>query len=131
MFNRKSVLAACGAILGLAVAVSAGQWVNPSTMNYVTFSGPVGLPGVTLPAGTYLFELASPLTSPDLVRVRNEERTMVYLTTFTERIARPEGLPENHLISFGERSRGAVPPVAAWYPIGDSRGHKFIYRNAR
>ena len=133
MFNRKSALTACGAILGLAVTASASGWVtwNVSQTNQLTFSGPVALPGVTLPGGTYVFELASPQTSPDVVRVRNAERTMVYFTAFTERIDRPEGLPENHVVSLGEAPRGMAPPIIAWYPLDDSTGYKFIYRTAR
>src|SRR5437016_14208573 len=90
MLNRKSVLTACGAILGLAITASATGWVtsNVSRTNHLTFSGPVALPGVTLPAGTYVFELASPQTSPDIVCVRNAEWTMADLRAFTERIDR-------------------------------------------
>src|SRR5712692_6322211 len=133
MFNRKSVVTACGALLGLAVTASASGWVtwNVSRTNQLTFSGPVALPGVTLPGGTYVFELASPLTSPDVVRVRNAERTMVYFSGFTERIDRPEGLPADYVVSLGEAPRGMAPPVLSWYPIDESMGHKFVYRTAR
>ena len=88
MANRKSALTAFGAILGLVMAVSActavsaSQWESYNRATHLTFSGPVGLPGLTLPAGTYVFELASQ-TSPDLVRVSNAARTAVYLTAFT------------------------------------------------
>ena len=40
---------------------------------YFTFSGPVQLPGVILAAGTYEFEIANPLTSGDIVRVRSRD----------------------------------------------------------
>ena len=132
MFNRKSVLTACGAILGLAMTVSASGLVNwdSSHSNHLTFSGPVGLPGVTLPAGTYVFELPSPITSPNLVRVMNKDRSMVYLTSFTLQIARPVGLPHDRLVSFGEAPKDVVPPITVWYPIGESIGHQFLYRSA-
>jgi hypothetical protein len=136
MFNRKSALTACGAILGLALAasaftaVSASQWGSYSRANHLTFSGPVGLPGVTLPAGTYIFELASQL-SPDVVRVWNAQRTMVYLMAFTEEVARPGDWPDDRPVSFGEAPTGGAPPIRAWYPIGESTGRQFIYRSAR
>jgi hypothetical protein len=133
MFTRKSVLTAFGAVLGLAVTASASGWVtwNVSRTNQLTFSGPVTLPSVTLPAGTYVFELPSPLTSPDIVRVRNAARTMVYFTAFTELIDRPDGLPEDQVVSLGEAASGMAPPIVAWYPLGESTGYKFIYRPAR
>jgi hypothetical protein len=58
--------------------------------NHLTFSGPVGLPGVTLPGGTYTFEMI-PLHS-DIVRVLSRDGLRVYFTGFTARVARPAGL---------------------------------------
>jgi hypothetical protein len=40
-----------------------------------TFSGPVTLPGVTLPAGQYLFLLADPNSSSKVVQVLNADGT--------------------------------------------------------
>ena len=59
MFTRKLALAVCGAmVLGLTVASSGGAAsMTAGKTNHLTFSGPVGLPGVTLPGGTYAFEL--------------------------------------------------------------------------
>src|SRR5438876_445463 len=108
MSNRKSVLMACGAILGLAMTVSASGPVilGSNGVNRLTFSGPVGLPGVTLPAGTYVFELPEPKAVPNLVRVSSKDRSLVYLTAFTLQIERPEGLPDDRLVSFGEAPKG-------------------------
>ena len=136
MFNRKSVLTAFGAILGLALAasaytaVSASQYQGYSRATHLTFSGPVGLPGVTLPAGTYVFELASQ-TAPDLVRVSNAARTAVYFTAFTEQVQRPDGWPDDRPVMLGEAPIGAAPPIIVWYPTDDSNGRRFIYRNVR
>ena len=55
MCIRKSLLAI--AVLGVLVAASAHALTNDT--NYVTFSGPIALPGVTLPAGTYVFRTPS------------------------------------------------------------------------
>ena len=129
MFNRQSALTGCGALLGLMLAaVSANASTNVGTATYLTFSGPVSLPGVTLEAGTYLFELASSVMNHDIVRVTNKERTVVHFTGFTEQVSRPTGLPAGHRISLGEAQAGAAPPITAWFPHGDSVGHRFIYR---
>lgn len=128
MVNRKAVLTACGACLGLvlAAAVSTGAWVNASRTTYVTFSGPVGLPGVTLGAGTYIFEMANPNRN-DIVRVMSRQRDLVLFTGFTETVDRPANLAADHLISLGEAPPGVAPRVTVWYPAGDSLGHSFIY----
>ncbi len=130
MVNRKSLLAACGVILGLTVAVaSANAWGNASRTTYLTFSGPVRLPGVTLGTGTYMFELTG--SALDIVRVTDEKRSMVLFNGFTAQVARPEGLPANQPISIGESPRGIAPPILAWYPDGDSNGHRFMYAGRR
>lgn len=132
MVNRKSLLTACGAILGLTVAVaSANAWANPSRTNYLTFSGPVRLPGVTLGSGTYVFELAEPNSRLDIVRVMDKNRSRVYYMAFTEQVARPAGLPANHHISFSEAPRGIAPPIAVWYPGDDTTGRRFLYSTKR
>jgi hypothetical protein len=94
----------------------------------LTFSGSIALPGVTLPPGTYVFELADPNVSVDIVRVMSRDRKRVYLTQFTERVSRPAGAPATQLISLGESPRGVPAPVLAWYPTADPMGHRFIYR---
>ena len=48
-----------------------------------TFSGPVTLPGVTLPAGQYLFRLADPNSSSKVVQVLNADGTKPYGLFFT------------------------------------------------
>ena len=129
MCNRKAALTAVGAVLGLVLAVASASawWVTPKRTTYLTFSGPVGLPGVTLGAGTYVFELADP-NILDIVRVTNKEGSRVYFTAFTELVARPQGLPEDRLVTLGEAPRGSAPPIMAWYPSGDANGRQFIYR---
>ncbi len=129
MFNRKSVVTACGvAILGLVMTAPGNAWVDGTGMNRLTFSGPVALPGVTLRAGTYIFELADPTLRGEIVRVLSGDRSRVYLTAFTMRTERPAGMPADRLVSFGEAPAGVAPPITAWFPDGESTGHQFIYR---
>ena len=115
-------------VSALTAAVSAGPIIDQSRLTYMTFSGPVGLPGVTLKAGTYRFELADPNVSLNIVRARSKEGSTVYFMGFTDRIERPDGLPAGPHISLGEVPRGAVAPILAWYPEGESFGHRFRYR---
>jgi hypothetical protein len=132
MFNRKPVLTACGSLLGLLLMIaSAVAWPNPTRGTYLTFSAPVGLPGITLAAGTYVFELPNPHNSLDIVRVMNRERSQVYFSAFTELVTRPASVQGDQQISFREASAGEVTPIDAWYPLGESTGHRFIYREKR
>jgi hypothetical protein len=125
------MLTACGALLGLMVAASgtvvAGMPTND--MTYLTFSGPVRLPGVTLGAGTYVFERVD--GKVDVVRVLSKQRSQLYLQAFTRQVSRPAGLRDDRMIVFQESPRGVAPAIDAWYPIGSARGHQFIYHDSR
>src|SRR5262249_32161086 len=109
------------------IASTEATSANVSRTTYITFSQPVALPGVELSAGTYVFELANPYSSSNIVRVSSSDRSKVYLQAFTHSVHRPEGLAADRLITIGEAPRGAAPPIQAWFPTGDSIGHEFIY----
>jgi hypothetical protein len=129
MVNFKRTMAACGvaviAMVGLAAVVNG--WEDPKRTNYITVSTPFALPGVALPAGTYIFELAAPDSDLNLVRVMSRDRLHVYLTAFTHEVRRPANMRNDKALSFGEFKSGMTPPVTAWYPVGDLRGHQFDY----
>ena len=126
--NRKSVVAACGAVIAVLVmtAAASGSAIFLTQANKMTFTGPVALPGVTLAGGTYIFEQLSP-TSPDVIRVWSKDRSKVYYQAFTVRVGRPAGMPEHRIMSFGEAANGAPAPITAWYPVHSSMGHRFVY----
>jgi arginine exporter protein ArgO len=119
--------AAAGGVLAAAVllGVSLHARGNVSDTTYLTFSGAVSLPGVTLGAGTYIFERADQNT-PDIVRVTSRDRRQVYFMAFTRTVDRPRGLG-NRLVLLGEAAAGTAPPIKAWFPLGDVSGHQFIY----
>ena len=130
MFTRKSALMACGAVvLGLTLA-NPGRAASTaaSQTNHLTFSGPIGLPGVTLPRGTYTFEV-TPL-HPDIVRVLSRDGSRLYFTGFTMRVARPAGLSADRPVTLAETPRGVAPRITAWYPVGASQGQAFRYSDA-
>jgi hypothetical protein len=52
--TKSTIMGACVAV-ALTAAALAAQGIPADRATYVTVSGPVSLPGVTLPAGTYLF----------------------------------------------------------------------------
>ena len=130
--NRRSliqhgVLAGSGAtLLVLILSASSFAWNTPAKTNYLTFRTAVALPGVMLPAGTYIFE-AVPAHN-DIVRVSSRDRLTVHYTGFTQVIERPAGMSLSQAVSFGEAARGMPHPIRAWYPLGLPEGRAFIYR---
>jgi hypothetical protein len=121
MCIRKSLLAI--AVLGVLATASAYALTND--VNYVTFSGPIALPGVTLPAGTYTFRTPSDMDK-NIVQVMNRSETKSYYMGITRPVARPRGRTQL-LVTVGEASARQVPPIQAWFPLGQTEGHAFIY----
>src|SRR6266478_313871 len=90
MVNRNLLLSAFGAVVFCVVAVaSSSAWGTEHRTHYLTFNAPVGLPGVGLAAGTYIFELADPAADLSIVRVSSRDRSMVYFMALTELVPRP------------------------------------------
>src|SRR5262249_35047312 len=81
------IIAGLVALLGISITPKAGAdiWsfgpIDRSTV--LTFSGPVSLPGVTLPAGSYLFRFISPINSPDVLQVMSVDGTESYAMLHT------------------------------------------------
>ena len=128
MFVRKIVHTLCGVVLlGVLATSSTGAMFNTSRTTHFTFSGAVRLPGVTLPAGTYTFEVVPTSSGSDIVRVIARDRSKVYLTQFTHTVYRPSARTLKATITLGETPAGTPPPVKAWYPESETRGREFIY----
>ena len=126
--NRRGMLAVMGglALAGLVAAAPGDAGVDVNRTTQLTFSKPFSLPGVTLGAGTYIFERAAPLSAIEVVRVSSRDRRFVYYMGFTELVQKPRGVAS--LVTFGEAPAGAPVPVREWYPAGTSTGHRFLYR---
>jgi len=124
MTNWKLVRIGCTtAALALMVAGSVLAF-GVSHKNQLTFSRPVALPGVVLPAGSYTFDVATD-TALDVVVVRN--RTKVLYMGFTSTVERPASMSKTAAITLGEASANEAPPITAWYEIGGTIGHEFRY----
>jgi hypothetical protein len=93
---------------------------------YLTFSRPVALPGVTLHSGTYIFEMPDPNAAHDVVRVMSRDRKIVYLTAFTLEVDRPASVPPTQIVSLHEAAADGAMPVEVWWS-GTTTGRQFIY----
>jgi len=128
MFARRFAVA-----VGVAALCSFAWQPTPSAQGtfrrtmYLSFSKTVALPGVTLPAGTYTFELTDPIDAPDVVRVMNRSHDKLYFQGFTQRVARPATLRVGQLIAFGEARPDEPLPIHVWYPADESTGREFLY----
>jgi Protein of unknown function (DUF2911) len=128
MFARKIVHTLCGVVLlGVFATSSTGAFENANRATHFTFSGPVRLPGATLPAGTYTFAIVNPFTGSDAVTVKSRDGSKLYALKLTRSSYRPASRDMKPTITFGEAPAGTPPPVKAWYPDGDTHGREFIY----
>ena len=134
MLNRRIVLSAV-LIMGMAAAAfatSGWSYTGPERTMYLTFSKPVALPGATLAAGTYVFEMANPSTSGDVIRVSEKAHKRVYFLGFADRISKPASLAADRFVTLGVTphftKQAAAPRITAWFPLGESFGYHFRYR---
>lgn len=115
----------------LVVLVGAASGANAFTntadkRTYFTFSQPVALPGVTLPAGTYMFRLADDTTTRKVIQVANREGTESFAMLHTVPVYRPDA-PRDPEVRFMETASGAPRAVRAWWQEGERTGYGFIY----
>lgn len=107
----------------LAPGARADEW---NKLTYLTFSGPVQLPGVTLPAGTYTFKLADALGNRHIVQVFDKDQTQIFGTFMTVSDQRLEPAPKP-LVMFAEAPAGQPAAVKAWFYPGNTTGDEFVY----
>jgi hypothetical protein len=121
-------------ISGLASAVAVFVCLTAATVSAqpadkrttFTFSGPVALPGVTLPAGQYLFRLADPVSASKVVQVLDAEGKKPFGMFFTipaERIE-PASAPE---VRFMETASDRPQAIRTWWYPGERSGYEFIF----
>ena len=118
--------------LACSVALLACVIETPSTAQTLdkrtlfTFSGPVAMPGVTLPAGQYLFRLANPESGRNVIQVLNADGTKPFGMFFAMRAERfePASTPE---VRFMETAAGMPAAIKTWWYPGERAGYEFVY----
>src|SRR5690349_24835425 len=93
---------------------------------YFTFNQPVALPGVMLPAGTYMFRIANPDTSRNVIEVSNKQGTEHFAMLNTVQAQRRDA-PKDSELRFLETAAGAPPAVGTYWYMGETTGYEFIY----
>jgi LPXTG-motif cell wall-anchored protein len=114
-----------GVLLAWVMAGTAIAQTRPfDKRTYFTFNAPVAVPGVTLPAGKYLFRIVD-TSGHNVVQVLNDNGK-TYALFFAYRPLRnePSTAPE---IRFMETAAGMPAAVHTWWYPGDRMGFAFAY----
>jgi hypothetical protein len=132
MCSMKRVVALAAAsvlvvgVLGVDPAAAQNYNANASKATLITFSKPIRLPGVTLPAGTYEFLHPAPMESYHVVQVFSKDGTQAYGMFLT--------VPDNRLtatdqtvVTFKETPAGSIDTIRAWFFPGHKNGDEFLY----
>jgi hypothetical protein len=91
-----------------------------------TFNTPVAVPGVTLPAGSYVFRLADPINAHDVVQVLSADGRTPYAMFF----ALPEWratAPAEPELRFMETAADMPRAIRTWWYPGETIGFEFLY----
>ena len=121
------ILKAIGCAAALTVLFAPGAradvW-NKKTI--LTFSGPVQIPGATLPAGSYVFKLADIPGNRHVVQVFDKDEKKIYTTMLAIPNQRLEP-SDKPVVLFSERATGSPQAVKVWYYPGETIGNEFVY----
>jgi hypothetical protein len=107
----------------LAPVVRADEWTKQT---FFTFSAPVQVPGVTLPAGTYMFKLADPEAGRKAIGIFSEDGTKIHTILLSMADTRMEARSEPW-VSFIERPADQPAAIRSWFYPGERTGYEFIY----
>jgi hypothetical protein len=117
-------------ILGLGLSAtlfaSAAQGQTEDKRTYFTFSGPIALPGATLPAGRYLFHIVDTTASRKVIQVLDENQKKPFTMANTIPDQRRDA-PKDATVVFYESPRGTPAAVKSWWYPGETIGYQFIY----
>jgi hypothetical protein len=111
----------------LAPGVRADEYTKQT---FLTFSGPVQLPGITLPAGTYQFRLADPDSGRRTLQVWDKDGTKLYTTLLTIPDRRST-VSDKPVVMFTERPSGQAQAIREWFYPDEIYGQEFVYPKAQ
>lgn len=115
----------CAVVLTAFLAPAAGA-DEYTKQTFLTFSGPVQLPGLTLPAGTYQFKLADPASGRRTLQVWDKDGATLFATLLT--IPDQRMTPTNEpVVMFNETASGDAQPIRAWFYPNETYGMEFVY----
>lgn len=114
------------ALVWSAATPADAQGLRSDRATYFTFSQPVSLPTVTLPAGKYLFRLMDSPATRSVVQVYSADGAQLHAMLLTLPASRNEASDEPE-IRFLETAENVPPAIATWWYPGMKTGWEFIY----
>lgn len=124
---RRLAMLFCFAALVWMVPAHADQWNKKTT---VTFSRSIELPGIVLPAGTYVFRLLDDNGNRHIVQVFNANETHLFTTILAIPNYRLKPTSES-VMRFNEARKDNPEAMRAWFYPADSFGQEFVYPRKR
>jgi hypothetical protein len=125
MFRR--VVMVVGGLLLFGIAFVPRSWADEwNEKTVITFREAVEVPGMALPAGTYVFKLMDSPSDRDIVQIFNKDQTELLATIHaipdyrTDPTSRP-------VVEFNERPASSPEAINAWFYPGDLYGMEFVY----
>jgi hypothetical protein len=127
MLTRRLIVVACAvAMLAFMAPAMASAQATSDHRTYFTFSGDVRLPGVTLPAGRYVFRFADGSTGRQVVQIVSDQGNKMY-GLFMTIPARRMDYAKDAEVRFMETPAGTAPAIKTWWYPGYMTGNEFIY----
>jgi len=125
--KRRLATLFCLAALVWMVPARADQWDKKTT---VTFSRSIELPGIVLPAGTYVFRLLNDAGNRHVVQVFNADETHIFTTILAIPNYRLKPTSDS-VMRFNEARKDNPEAMRAWFYPADSFGQEFVYPRKR
>ena len=115
-------------VAALTVRSASAQTYPEDKRVFFTFTGPVAVPGTTLPAGKYLFRLTTSIASGErhVVQVLSDNGRTSYAQFFGISAQRTDYAPKPEL-RFMETAAGMPAAVKTWWYPGAKAGYEFVY----
>ncbi len=113
-----------------AASSASAQDSNINQRTILTFSGPVQMPGVTLPGGKYVFRLADTALHNVMQVFDGDEKRIIGQWFFipknrtTEELSAANGKP---VVMFKEMPEGFTPAIQYYFYPTETIGKEFIY----
>jgi len=123
-FSNGIVAFTANAVSAIILPAAKADEYNRKTV--ITISNPVEVPGVVLPAGTYVMRLFNSSSNRHIVQFMNEDQTRQLALTFAASAERIQPTGKTVLTMY-EGSKTEPPAVRTWYYPGDTVGQEFLY----
>ncbi len=123
MKNLQIIAMLLAILVAIAIPARADTFSKKTT---VTFDTAVQVPGMTLPAGTYIFTVNPDTANRNVVQIYNADQSKLITTVLA--INNYQLTPSGHTIMpYGEAPTGEAVPIEAWFYPGDQFGQQFVY----